>query len=891
MNRRYLAVLAAALTIFSLMPAAAALASATSTARLTSQPVVFPGDTTYTVEVKNTEAQLVGKTINHVSIQLPTAAANVVFRGTPPAAGNFTNVKVTKAGFTQIVTYRGGTIAPQGTQTFSIPVTVQRPARSDLSGAFVVQTSSDDGVSGKTSAVTAGGTLTTAVEALEILTGSIKPTAPTNADNSKGVTDHTATAGQTVTYTFDVKNHAKESLNITAQMTADNPVDKPGASATQSVAGNDGVATFTVPIVLGPAVTQRQTVLTASAIAPNADAAGKTDALTVQVPVNLTFSQLQPLRVTSGPNSAREFTVTAAKIGGPAFTLDSGALRFGGNVASVKNPPIDFAAGGQSRSLSYTIAEIAGNDGALAASITSAGIDNNLAGVNLSFAYPDPIVIDNIAPVFDIPLPILGNAGKDQDGDQVVAANDTISISVSGCVTGNDLDAPTLKVWLDPDAGADIPVTVSRSTTNDGLCFTGSAPTSTNRWNDAATQFTVAASIQDTATNLGTGVSPATQIDQVAPVLDRRPNAAVVESPTVIRLRFDDTSGIRGGCDRNTWSVTVNGQPRTVSEVRNGAGENCADQDGPVGTASPRNCDPTGVRKLVLSAPLGADDIPEITYAIPGNNAAAARAVGMYLLKDCAANDALRQTITAATTLIPAPPSVTNLQRRDHQTGARETLYHDTQEDRYYTNVGDSAPGADDAIKATVGGVKGGYTIEVLDGGQVIKSYPARPATAVEQLNNAEWTQDITIPVPDAVGGYTRGVRLRSKVGNVSLPVQFSIVVDKQLPTIRTATLSGAGEVHVRFVEKVVNQGANDRKEDWYVRWTMVTEGETRVVRTNMETFTTVAEDPFFLRRGTFVGVDESTFQGVDYLRQNDNTPLYEDRAGNYLLDTFTSEP
>jgi hypothetical protein len=877
--------------IFAVLPATAAFASATSTARLTSQPVVFPGDTTYTVEVKNTEAQLVGKTINHVSIQLPTAATNVVFRGTPPVAGNFTNVKVTKAGFTQIVTYRGGTIAPQGTQTFSIPVTVQRPARSDLSGAFVVQTSSDDGVSGKTSAVTAGGTLTTAVEALEILTGSIKPVAPTNADNSKGVTDRTGTGGvgtangQTITYTFDVKNYAREAINVAGGLAANNLLDKPSAAVTKSVPGLDGTATFSIPVVLGPAAVQRTLVLTASATGPNADAAQKTDSFTVQVPVNLTFSQLQPLRVTSGPNSAREFTVTAAKTGGPAFTLDSGALRFGSNVASVKNPPIDFAAGGQSRSLSYTIAQIAGNDGALAASITSAGIDNNLAGVNLNFAYPDPIVIDNIAPVFDIPLPILGNAGKDQDGDVLVAASDTIGIQVNGCVTGEDLDASTLKVWLEPDAGATIPVTVTQTANSTGRCFTGSAPTSTNRWNDAATQFKVGASIQDTATNQGTGVSPLTPIDQVAPLFDRRPNAAVVESPTVIRLRFDDATGIRGACDTKTWTVTVNGQPRSVSAVQNGAGTVCSDN-----STIAKQLDLTGVRKLVLSSALGADDVPEITYAIPGDSAPAARALSVYLAKDGAANDALRQTITAATTLIPAPPSVTNLQRRDHQTGARETLYHDTTEDRYYTNVGDSAAGADDAVKATVGGVKGGYTIEVVDGGQVIKSYAARPATPVEQLNNAEWTQDIMIPVPDAAGTYTRGVRLRSKVGNVSLPVQFSIVVDKEIPTIRTATLSGAGEVHVRFVEKIINDGNNDRKEDWYVRWTMVTEGETRVVRTNVETITKIAEDPLFMRRATFVGVDESTFQGIDYMRQNENTPLYEDRAGNHLLDTFASE-
>jgi hypothetical protein len=871
--------LVASLTIFGLLPATAAFAQATATAELTGNQVVFPGDTTYSIKVTNTEPQIVGRTINAVSIQLPTAATNIVFRGAPPAAGNFTSVKVVKSGYTQIVTYKGGTIAPQGTQTFSIPVTVQRPARSDLRGDFVVQVSSDNNVSGKTATPASAGKLTAAVESLEILAGSLRPTAPVSGN--KGVADRIGTAGQTITYSFDVKNYARETLSVTGALAASDTSDRPSAVAAKSVPGLDGLATFNVPVALGAALTQRTTNLTASAVAANADAAMRQDTFTVQVPVDLAFSNLQPPRVRSGFGSAREFNVAVDKTGGPRFTLNQSTLQFGGNTAALKGDAVEFAANAENRLLAYQIPEIAGVDGILSATISNVGQDENLANYNLNRS-AGVITIDNIVPKLDILQPVLGNGGLDVDGDALSAVTEGTKITVSGKAIGNDLAPTTLKVTLTPDAGNAITVPVTTKTESDGISFTGSVTGATVTWHDSATQFVVSAQIADEATNVGSGQSSLTLIDQFKPVLDTK--SGVVIATNRIRVDFDDQTGLRGACDPSSWRI--DGTAGRVLDVRTGDGQLCSGST-QAAVANARRLSPDGVRVLTLNYTLGPDDTPTVTYT-PGLSEAASRQLGIYIAKDGAANDAAEQTINTVTDLVPRIPDVTNLRRKDHATGARETAYFDTQELAYFTNVGGT-----DAIVASIGGVRKGYKIQVLDGsGGILKTENAVAPTTIDPNNPlaTEWTQDVTIPIGTTDRAYARGIRLVSSVGKPGAQQLTTIVLDTLKPTIGQSTLSGPGEAHMRFAEKIVNANL-DRKEDWYVRWTMVTEGETRQVLTNVETFTKVNEDPFYLRRGTFVGIDENTFQGLDYLRQSEATPQYEDRAGNYMLDTVVSEP
>ena len=877
MTRRILAMLVTSLIIFGLLPATAAFAQASATAELTGNQVVFPGDTSFSVKVNNIEPQLIGRTINAVTITLPTAATNIVLRGTPPAAGNFTNVKVTKFSNTHLVTFKGGSIAPQGSQIFSIPSTVLRPARSDLSGPFTVQVSSNNMTSNTTAAPTAAGKLTAAVEALEILAGSLRPTAPVNG--TKGVADRIGTAGQTITYSFDVKNYAKEAIPVTGALAASDTSDRPGTVAAKSIAGLDGVATFNIPVALGAALAQRPTNLTASATSTYAGAALRQDTFTVQVPVDLEFSNLRPPRVRSGLGSAREFSVAVDKTGGPKFTLNDSTLTFGNNSAGLKGAPVEFAANAENRLLAYQIAEIDGVNGILSASVVNIGQDENLANYNLTRS-AGVITIDNLVPKLEVDQPVLGNGGLDVDGDALSAVTEGTKITVSGKATADDLDSGTLRVTLTPDAGTPITVPVTTKTEPDGLSFTGSVSGATVTWHDSATQFVVSAEIADEATNLGSGSSSLTLIDQFKPVLDTKSGVVIAENR--IRVDFDDQTGIRGACDPSSWQI--NDTPGLVVEVRTGDGRLCSGST-PAAVAVARTLSQDGSRVLTLSSKLTADDLPTVTYT-PGLSESASRQLGIYIAKDGAANDAAQQKIITATALVPRIPDVTSLRRKDHVTNTRETAYEDVEEKAYYTNVGGT-----DAILATIGGVRRNYRIEVLDGaGNVLKSENAVVPTSIDPKDPmaTEWMQDITIPIGTTDRSYVRGIRLVSSVGRAGAQALTTIVLDSVNPIVGQSTLSGPGEAHARFAEKIV--GGTDNTLDWYAAWTLTSEGEARTAHTQVNDIDPIEGQTLTMRRAVFSDIDETRFLGLVYVQRNDASARYEDRAGNYMQDMATLE-
>jgi hypothetical protein len=871
-SRRIVSVLVAGLMIFSLLPATAAFAQANATARLTGNQVVFPGDTSYTIEVRNTEPQLIGRSINAVEIYLPVVGSGVVLRGTPPAQGGFTAQGV-DGGATQFVTYRGGSIAPQSTATFTIPVTVRRPARSDLASDFIVKVSSNNLSSSQNAQPTSASALTAAVEVLEILPNSVRPVAPTNADNSKGVTDGSGTGGaagqngQTIQYAFDVRNHAREAINVTGSLGANNSVDRPGAAVTKSVAPEGGQATYTVPVTLGPAPTgDRNVQFIAEAVGPRADAAPKTNAFTVQQPVDLDFTGLNPTRVRSGVGSAREFNVTAAKSGGPSFELTSGALRFGSNTATLKDTPMTFQSGSRSSNMTYQISEISGGDGQLNASITSVGSDDNLANYSLSEGV-GLIIIDNIVPTLQLDLPVLGTNGNDADGDELVAATNGTRITVNGKAFGTDLNAGSLKVALRPDSGDEIPVNVSRTQEEDGIRFTGNV---SPNWANAATRFTVVAEIADDATNVGYGQSGFTLIDQVLPVLD--PDSGVVQSSTEIRVQFDDATGLRGACDPRSWRI--DSTPNRVVEVRTSAGVVCSGSSAEA-VAARRALSTDGVRILTLNYELGFDATPPVTYT-PGVSAAVSRQLGIYLAKDGARNTAIEQTISTVTDLVPPAPDVQDIRRRDHESNQLERAEFD--EGRYYTNNGGAQ-----AIRASITGVRENYTIQVVDGsGKVLHEEAARRPSLLTLAS--EWTQDIDIPLGTTDGNYTRGVRLLSSVGNVSLPTQTLFVIDTVAPRIGSSVLTAPDEVMLYFSEKIVDDTGAENGQDWFAAWMMQGEDQAQLVRTRVKTFNYV--DATSRRIGLDFEVTPQNFRHIDYWRQQQSS-RYQDRAGNYLLDTW----
>ena len=872
MIRRTLSLVVAALTIFSVLPVTAAFAQASATAELTNHLIVHPGNRNYTVKVTNTEAA-VGRTINAVTITVPTASANIVFRATPPEAGGFDRVTVTKFESTQLVTYKGGSIAPGTSQSFTLPLTVGRPARSDLTGRFVVQVSSNNMTSNTTASPSSAGMLTSAVEVLQILPGTLRPTAPTNADNTQGVTDRTGTAGQRVTYSFTVKNYAREDLTVTGALAAADSSDRPGAAVAKVVKGAGGRAGFQIPVTFGAAAADRAAALTASAVAPKASAVPADDTFTVQAAIGLDFTSLAPTRVRSGFGTAREFHVIVDKTGASTFRMSASTLKFGSNAAGLKEGAIEFGANARTRELSYQIDEVTGDNGALQASIVTVGQDANLANYSLS-RNVGTITIDNNVPTITLAQPVLGNNGVDAEGDKLIAATDGTQIKIVGEAVGTDLDKGSLSVSLRPDVGAPITVPVIVTDDADGISFIGTLAGNAVTWADGATRFVATAQIADQASNLGTAQSGFTVIDQVRPVLDR--SSGIVIETRRIRVQFDDQTGIRGACDPSSWRV--NSSIGRVVEVRTADGALCSGSSAAAVAAS-KKLSHDGVRVLTLNYDLGPDDTPTVTYS-SGISEGSARRLGVYLAKDGAANDAVEQTISTITDIIPPAPDVNNLRREDHVTGVLETAYLDLEESAFYTNVG-----GEDALLATVSGVRRGYRIQVLDGdGNVVSSEAAQTPQGLSPLAT-EWTQDVTVPIGADDAAYVRGIRLVSTAGKASLQTLLNVVLDTLRPTVTQSTLSGPGEAHVAFGEKVV--AGSDNSQDWFVTWTAESEGTTREVQTAVNDIGPIEGQTLTMRRAVFSDIDENAFLRLDYVVRHEGTARYEDRAGNLMRDTL----
>ena len=853
--------------MFSVMPATAAFAQAAPTARLVSASSVFPGIELVEIEVRNNDKPVIGRNINAVAVNLPTSSTGMVVLNSQEA-GSFKTVQVSSDGTK--VTFRGGCIAPQGVQRFFVAVTVPRPARTDLSGSWVVQVSSDNMATSTNAVPPADGTLTSTVKALELVPKSLRPIAPTNADNTRGVTDGSGTGGapgrngQTITYGWDVRNHAREPIAVTGLLESGNSLDRPGPAVVKTIAGNGAVTSFSVPVTLGEAPTDRSNVFVLNLSAPGAPTPTKMSAFNIQQPAEVSLTNLHPVYARSGAGSAREFTVAASKVGA-GFDLANTALTFGTNVAAVKDPPARFAKGVAAATLAYQIPEITGAEGPLDATVALSGKDDNLAPVNVTKSV-GAITIDNNAPSLTVPLPVLGTNGKDADGDTLVAASDGTRVTVGGAVVGTGLDPGTLKVWLQPDVGPAIPVPMTTTPGPGGGSFGGSVSGGAVTWVDGATRFSVVAEIADEAGNVGTGQSGFTSIDQAPPVIDG--NAAVITSPTTVRLEWDDQTGIRGGCDPRTYGVGGS----EVTEVRDSSGENCKGKSG---------LSQDGVRILVLRSPLGADETPGVTYSVPVDRATA-RAAGYEPVKDGAANDAATQTVSTINDVIPPAPNLTNPQRKDHLSGAREAAYFDAEDGRYYTNVGGA-----DAISATVGGIRHtNYKIQVLDGsGTVLATYDANDKPAMSPLAS-EWSQQVLIPLGTTDATYVRSVRLVSSLGKASAQTVARFVLDTAKPTIGDSALAGPGEAFGYFNEKVV-AGTNN-SNDWFATWTMVSEGEARPVHTQVLDVRTVDGQNLTARRATFEGIDENAFRTLDYSLQNPSSVRYEDRAGNLMPDTVT---
>lgn len=837
MKRRFLAVAAAAATALAVAPAAPAFAAPPATANLSGATAVVPGPTTFTITVTNNAMPVIGETINAIRVNFPVNEAGISLGNGPGSATGFT-ATATNLGSTQFITYRGGSVPGGSSVTLTVPASVAAPLARDLTGSFRVQVSSDN----FQTASTATGALAATVQVLQIVSGSVKPVAPTNGDNTQGVTDRTGTSGQAITYNSTVRNYARSALTVTAGLTSATDTVTP---ATITVPAG-GTQTASIPVTLGAAGGR---TLTATATAPGASAPATTDSFTVQAPALLSFSSLDGQRAKSGAGSARDFVVSVSKTGAQAVSAATSTLSFGTNSCGVVGTPT-FPAGNAAQSLTYRCSSISGSDGPLDATVSYNLTDDNLASYGNTGISVGKIIIDNVAPVLTaaVSLP------QDADKTQQTAVKNGDTVTVTGTVTKAAYlaNGGNVRVSLTPDAGTaltkDVTPTGSGDTRNFTATFSGTA------WDAAASRFVASASATDTAGNTGGGSAPgSTLIDNVLPALL---SPGTVVNPTTIEVTFADATGIKGGCEPNLWQV--DSKPGQVSSVAAGDGKPC-DQ-----TAST-------VRRLTLSSPLGVDATPTVTY-----NKVPAQLRGQpgapMPAKDGAGNDALSKTIDTVTNLVPAAPQIVALQRHDGTSaGPWESAYLDTTENRYYTNNGGA-----DALNLTVGGVKQGYVVQVLRAGQVVAQ---RSFTAAPPIGASSYNGDILVPLRTTDGVDDFGVRLVSTQGNPGQTTPFSVVLDTVTPVLANASINGS-TVTQTFSEKIVT--GTDYADSWFV--SELVQGESGPVKrtVNVDSVTAVNATTRTMQVSL---VDPTKFAGTDYYLQTGTR--YEDRAGNTLADTL----
>ncbi len=836
MFRRLGAVAVAAVATIAVLPVAPAFAEAASSARLAAGSVVYPGaDRSFTIRVTNNEMALVGRSINAIRVNFPVNEAGIRLGSTAGSAPGFSRATSTDLGSTQFNSYQLGSLRPGSSVDITFPATVGAPLAKDLLGDFRVQVSSDDFATSRN----ATGNLVASVKVLEIVQDGLAPIAPTNADGSKGVTDGSGTAGQTITYATTVRNHARSSLAVQTGLRSSGSDASSPVSLTVPAGAT---ATSQAPVALAEGTSDRAARFTASATAPGATAPEAFDDFTVQAPASLAYDGLQPTRTTSGQGSGRDFTANVAKAGTPGISLERSTLSFGQNSASTAEPT-SFGPGTGSGTLTYPFLEIVGADGALAASVTSEVLDDNLHSYAVSVGLGD-VVIDNLAPVIDFAVSL----PKDRDGDQQTAVKDGDRISVSGSISNAaDLASDSLQVVLMPDAGDAVRVPVTVTGSGDGRTFTGSV---THDWDEAARAFVARASAQDTAGNTGDlQLEEPVTIDNVAPVLT---GPGVVRERNRVVVFFDDLTGVAGGCSPNAWRV--DGQLRSVREVRTADGAPCTETG-------------AGGRQLILAQSLGVDDTPEVSY--DGAALLASRPA-----KDGAGNVAPAQTIKTVTDLVPVAPRIVSVERRGGTPDAEfETAFQDVEGFAYYTNVSGA-----EALQLTVGGVRPGWRVEVLrDGAVVAARLFEQPLTG----GQSEYDGSVLVPLQAGDGAKDFAVRLRSANGNAGPTKGFTVVLDTVAPALGASTIDGE-TVTVGFSEKIVT-GA-DVADNWFVGETVETEDGTAVRRVNVNS---VTGGDLFSRTFDVTLTDATAFTGTDFLLQRRGSHRYEDRAGNQLADTL----
>lgn len=839
MTRKLAALVITALLMLGLFPATA-FAAATGTASLAAASRnVFPGDRSFSLTVNNTEAPLVGKRVNWVEVIYPVDRAGVSLPAgavTPPAGWEATTDKV---GSFQSVVFTAKTGIPTGgSQAFSLPASVARPASADRSGPFEVAISSDGGNSTSRANPTGLDALTANVRVLEVL-GDLAPSKPA------GVTDGSATGGQTIDYTHSVRNHALNALTVSSTLSSDNATDGVSTKAATVAADPAGKTPITHTVTLGGASADRTPIYTAAASATGAAGGAASHKLTVQQPATISLTQLSPSRVRSGTGANYAFEVVGAKTGTPSLNVTSGQLSFATTTASLKEP-VSYTTGGgaaNSKKILFNEVQVSGADGAYKPSITLTGTDSNDAPFSGNGADLANMVIDNLAPLMTIQVKI-------PTGQTAVKNTDEIQISGTISQAADDINNKSLKVVIVPNVGPEQTVTATPTNNSDGT--SSFAATAKPTFDAKATSFVVRATIADTAGNTGGVTSPATLVDNVIPTLL---SPGRTESDRTIRVTFVDnlTSAVAGGCDAGAY--LIDGKPGLVETVTfQGETANCAGSDG------------TGTRILVLreAAKMDRDSAPSVTYSSTNRGPA----------KDGAANNAATQTIETVAGIKPVAPLISAVTRNN----GSEAAYNETAADgtkTYFTRFAGTGTNATEDMRLTFSGARSGYTLQVLDGANNVL-YSEQLSNPAAVAVNKEFSHTVRIPVGTTDGTYARKLRFLGN-GLTGDATAFNVVLDRVTPKIGTTSKAG-NDVTVKFSEVIV--GGTDYAADWLANEATASGKQYYRAETVTQTDSTtrVIRFPF---------QNEGPFGGIDYRLKSTNGARYLDRAGNTMADTL----
>lgn len=817
MLRKILAVAIIAIVGVSLLPAVAS-AAVTGSATLQAGQNVFPGTRDFRIQVTNSNMPLIGTPVNYVSIVLPHAAG--VRTADNAAAPSGWTVERTNLAQNQRYVYRasGAGIAGGASLQFTFPAVVAAPANSDRAGEFNVFASDNAGAT--TTRVT--GALITTVRILEIV--SAAPTAP------NGVSDGTATSGQSITYGVGVRNHALQAVTVTASLTKGGV----GASSNATGVASNATRVLSVPLTLDTVSAQRTDTYVADATAAGADAGNLNTMITLQPAPTLgaVANTLSPTRVRSNQGIQYTFNVTAMKTGIPGLRVNACTFSFAGNTTTLA-APVTYGPNNGNQTLTFQPKAITGADGSHPVTLTCSGLDDNDAAFGPTVGGAAlAVVIDNLGPIISN-LTLVVPTGQDsvKNGDEVDVT------------------------WTIDDAGATYQVTEVRAAQGGAVPITGISCSGTPRTctgsatiNFAAPQGQVAAFVQAidfTDGNPGSATSlPPTTLDNIVPQL-ADPGRTL--STTTIEVFFNENRTISGGCNAANWRVD--------GQVVTAVGGGYCDSD----PATPDD----NYRILTISPGLPTrDTAPNVTYLPTVRDP---RGGKLAPIADGALNEALQRTVSTIVGILPGLPTFAN-EDVERNTGSETAVFD---EGAYWTRF----PGSD--LEVTFGGAAAGYTLHVLDGrGETLASYPVGGST-----------ETVIVPIGNTDGTFVRGLQLQNAAGRGPI-ASLTVQLDRALPQL----VGGAGRtsrsgqvVTVNFTEKL--WAGSDFSNDWF-GYESVPGG----VSTFQPSRVDIVDGNLSRRALTFEFNNPDAFAGVDYLFTSPGGSggrRYEDRAGNTLVDTI----